>query len=356
MTESIAPLTTDTDECQPLPWQRAQWQQLSQELQRGTLPHALLLTGLPGVGHERLAQALAAAALCLQPFNGHAQPPAWSPPTMIACGVCAACRQRVAGVHPDARWIGPETGSEQIKVDQIRELLNFLSLTRRFTAYRVVLIAPADRMNRNAANALLKALEEPPPQTLMILVAGSAALLPATVRSRCRWLRQFSPPPPIALAWLSETMGDDDKGQAGQLLALAHGAPLQALALAKQKGYLDRYRRFQDDLLAIAIGRGDPLACAEAFAKDEDLLEILAWLHGLCAELVRARLAIRARDPVLQGNEKLSQAAMSIDLARAFAFHDRLLAARRFATTGVNQSLLLIDLLLAWQALSLDSR
>ena len=209
--------------------------------QRGKLPHALLIHGPRGVGKLALAEYLTQALLC---ESGDEAP----------CGHCAGCRWLKAGSHPDyrrvepeslARPVEPEEGeaeaapaassrgakpSTEIKVDQIRGLDSFLTVKSHRDGRRVALVQPAEDMNPNAANALLKSLEEPPGAALFILVSHRPSWLLATIRSRCVSFPVGIPEPESATRWLA-----DQGVQAPEAwLAFASGAPLRALGLASE--------------------------------------------------------------------------------------------------------------------------
>ncbi len=320
---------------EPLPWQRQQWAYAAGRLAAQRMPHALLLTGVAGCGQEQFAQALVAAALCLQRNEDG-----------LACGHCSACELYKAGTHPDFQGIAAEAGSEQIKIDQIRELLSFLGLSRQFAGYRVALIEAADRLNPNAANSLLKMLEEPPAASLLVLVATQPALLPITIRSRCQRLRFGVPPNDEGLKWLAAKLGDEAKAK--QLLAFAQGAPVRALALYEQDA-LQRWTQWRASLSALLTGHAEALQVAEAWSK-ADLEEMLNWWLGICSAMIKWQL--HALDQkLLADDDALPRLADNVDSARALAFFDKLLSACRWARTGVNNALLLEDLLLDWQQL-----
>jgi len=113
------------------------------------MPHALLLEGPAGIGKQAFAQFVTDALLCEKTAS------------VGACGDCAVCSLTQTGNHPDISYTQPLGDSDVIKIDQIRELVTWLQLTPQYHSYKVAVISPADAMNRNAANALLKTLEEP---------------------------------------------------------------------------------------------------------------------------------------------------------------------------------------------------
>ena len=144
----------------------------------GTIPHALLFTGIEGVGKKTAAVALAMACNCRRPV------------AVEPCGECAACRKIAAGAHPDILRVSP--AGAMIKIDQIRELCQVLTMKPYEARVRVVIIADAHTLNPAAGNALLKMLEEPPARTVLILTAPQTGDLLPTIVSRCQHIR-FKP-------------------------------------------------------------------------------------------------------------------------------------------------------------------
>ena len=144
----------------PLPWQKELWLSLNDRIESQRLPHAIILNGLEGVGAEHLAYALAFRMLCSQVDKG------------IPCGQCNGCLTLKAGSHPDFYRLSPQEKSKFIKVDQIRKLCESVAKTSQQGGWKVAVIVPAESMNIASSNALLKSLEEPEPNTLIILVSS----------------------------------------------------------------------------------------------------------------------------------------------------------------------------------------
>ena len=199
------------------PWQAPLWQQLVSRKQHA---HAYLLQGPAGIGKRVLADQLAAWLLCQQPQ------------ALSACGACKSCHLLAAGSHPDLYALQPEEKDKAIKVDQVRDLVGFVVQTAHLGGRKVVVIEPAEGMNPNAANALLKSLEEPAGNTVMLLISHQPSRLLPTIKSRC--VQQNCPLPADSLAWLQQSLPQLDQQQAAELLALAGGSPLTAKQLFEQ--------------------------------------------------------------------------------------------------------------------------
>lgn len=145
-------------------------QRFADAMRRNHMHHAWLLHGVRGIGKFALAEKLAAMLMC---------------DSRSACGSCHACQMIKAGSHPDLISVGLEEKKRDISIAQVREMLGFLSLSGAESENRVVILDDADRLNNQAANALLKGLEEPSPGSVLLMVCADAMKLPATVRSRC---------------------------------------------------------------------------------------------------------------------------------------------------------------------------
>lgn len=322
----------------PCPWHQEEMQRLMEQHAQRRLPHALLLSGAAGTGKQRLAQSLAQTLLCQRPVGE------------LACGQCDACHLSAAGTHPDLHTLGPEGDSRAIKIDQVRRLMDFCARTAHYDGARLALIAPAEALNRNAQNALLKTLEEPGEGLVLILVSHQPSLLLPTVRSRCQ--RRHLPLPELAsaLRWLSPQVGE---GQAPALLAAARGAPLRAAALQEAEWFTAR-DRLVGQLLAVAQGRASPSQAAQVLAAFEPRIMaevIYVWLARA------ARLAAlgegdqagagEGHDPLVE--PALAQLARAVPAGRLLRVAQRVMEGRRRLLAGANpnKELLMEDWLLA---------
>lgn len=320
----------------PYPWQSEQWNRLLKQHDNGRLPHALLMVGAKGIGKAHLARALGEYLLCLSGKDGR------------ACGSCRGCELNKAHTHPDFLIVGPEDGSRAIKIDQIREIIDFVSKTAQQGGRKVVVLDPAEALNINAANALLKCLEEPSGDTTLILVSHQPSALMATIRSRCQAIVCALPDEREALAWLEPLAVGEEPGR---LLAAASGAPLEALRLLDDDR-LQHRRALEDGLLAIAREGRSPIAVAAELNQLvlEDVVNaLLQWIQQ----------GVRSAS----GSQGLEQAAQLVGVTGAlpmkllFRFQERLYARKRqlLSQANPNKQLLLEDLLLDWQAM-VDAR
>ncbi|WP_126454920.1 DNA polymerase III subunit delta' [Sulfuriflexus mobilis] len=320
-----------------LPWQTDPWQSLQQRRRAGRMPHALLLSGPAGIGKYAFAQALARSLLCQSPTEAGS-----------ACGHCKACELLAAGSHPDWMSIVPEEEGKAIKVDQVRSLAEFTALHAHYSGYKVIILQPAEHMNHAAANSLLKTLEEPSADTLLLLVSAQPQRLLATIRSRCQQLHFTAPAKGEALTWLRSQIANAD---VEHLLEMASGAPLTALKMADSG--LDKV--FDDSLKSIeslSSRQGDPLRVASDWQK-QDGMQTLHWFSGWVTDMIR--LASSPNPPHLDYGalrQRLQALAKRLELNALHRFLEQLNEARRLlATSQVNPQLLFEELLVRWSAL-----
>jgi len=258
-----------------LTWHEEAWQRLVSVRLADRLSHAYLIAGPAGGGKRHFAQALAYGVLCERPAqNGQ------------ACGSCRSCELLASGNHPDFLQITPESGKTQIHIDQIRELTENLTLASHRGGGRVAMIYPAHAVNIQAANSLLKTLEEPAPGTLLLLVSDLPGRLPATLRSRCQKILLPLPTTMSALMWLSQH-SQAPTPTVERALDLAAGAPLLALDFLCDD-LMDWESRLEASLLGIVQSERDP--CREAAVWEaEDLSARLHWLRWLISSMIKWR-------------------------------------------------------------------
>ncbi|HUO20738.1 MAG TPA: hypothetical protein VMU44_13285 [Steroidobacteraceae bacterium] len=255
-------------------WIAPQVAALTGAARAGRLPHALLIHEAPGAGGDWLAAFAARLALCQHPSEA-------------PCGTCTGCRRALAWQHPDLARVAPLEDSRQIRIEQLRELSAELALTSHAGGYKVGIVTPADAMNRFAANALLKTLEEPPAGTLLVLVVTQPSRLPPTVLSRCQRLSVRAPTRAQAVAWLTRERG---AGEWEAALAVIGEAPMLLLE-ADPKPIAQAGAESRETLAAIAAGRGDPVAAAERWARNEPALRLRCFENWLTERIRRVPAA-----------------------------------------------------------------
>lgn len=311
---------------------------------KGKLPHALLLRGRDGIGKLACAEALARALLCEHPAKDGS-----------ACGQCAACAWMEQGSHPDFRRLEPEKlaaeqgeaeqGSErkasaQIPVEQVRGIAGFINISSHRGGAKVVLIHPAEALNVNAANALLKNLEEPPPNCYFLLVAHRWHQLLPTLRSRCEQVVLPLPGRMVARDWL----GQQKLMHADLALAQAGGAPL--LALKFDEEYWGQREAF---LRAITGSRFDALRVAEQFRENAPVL-IVGWLQKFAFDLACHQATGKIRyNPDLAA--AIASIAAGLDRTETLRFLRHVVRLQRIVLHPLNARLFLEQLLLSYSAL-----
>lgn len=317
------------------PWLHPAFDHLDALRRDDRVPGALLIQGAEGLGKRSLALYFAARLLCLEPFN----------PT--PCGVCQGCHLVKAGTHPDLTTIQPEEVGKIIKVDQVRKVVQDLSLMSLYHGYRVIVIDPADQMNQNAANALLKTLEEPAPKNLIILVTHRPHRLLATIRSRCQTLSIARPKKDIALAFIKEKT---KVATPERLLNSAEGSPLRALEMA-EKGLLGvRDQRFEAFRLVLK-GQEDPVAMAQAWAEEWPF-ETLDWVLSWLLDLVRLGLSDEAPELLNEDlGEALKDLMKGLNVVELIHYRDAVSGYRAQLESTANRQLIFEAVLIRLSAL-----
>jgi DNA polymerase III subunit delta' len=299
------------------PWQH-EWLTSVRETVR-TRHHAWMIVGRDGDGLAQSGAALAASLLCETPRND------------LACGQCGSCRWLAGDVHPDFIRLAPEESDDDvarlpiIKTDAARAAISFMELSASTLRGRVLLVDPATALSRESANALLKAIEEPPPNTRWLLLASRPAKLLPTIRSRALRLNLPRPQEREAMQWLAQEGVADVN--ATRALTMSRGAPLNALALASSDAVETREKFFRDlgnprELPTLAWGSwvdaGGKSGRRSRFAL---LLELLGeWLTDWAR--VRATLS-----PITctEFSDVLSKIGSKLPSAEALRYHRELL-------------------------------
>ncbi|HET8942911.1 MAG TPA: DNA polymerase III subunit delta' [Rudaea sp.] len=312
-------------------WHRDAWSRIVTRRARGTMPHALLLCGPPGLGKREFALALTHALLCEQPSQDGE-----------ACSTCRACRLIAAGSHPDKIFITLELRDDgkprtEIVVDQIRALGARTAMTAQFGGFQIARIDPADSMNQSAGNALLKTLEEPTPATVIILIADQPSRLPATIRSRCQRIDFHLPSTGQALDWL-QTQGIEAKPARAALQA-SSGNPGLALEWLRCGGLALREEVIKD-LRALRAGRAAAVDVANRWSKSQP--ESRLWF---VAALAQAQAHAQTR-----GDDGPLALTAPTDLTKLSVWFEQANRARVHLRGPLRPELVLLDALANWGA------
>lgn len=310
----------------PYPWFAQVWTKLAARVECGQLPHALLFNSASGLGELDLVYAFAQYLLCSAPHNS------------TSCGTCKSCKLIKSGMHPDLVEVVPEEKSNVIKVDAIRKVADYVSNTSQQGGRKVILVHPAEAMNTNAANALLKNLEEPNGDTVFLLLSRNTALLMATVRSRCSGWLLSAPSTGAALEWLNRSKIAD----ASLKLAKANGQPLTVIQWEED----DTYSK-ADALATITkcylTGESELVKASKALLGFDPLWVMDQWLQWLQLEARNSKSADVASAYI--------ETAFAGNAINVFHVYDKLRACKRLLLAGSNpnQQLLFEGLLLEFK-------
>lgn len=333
---------TRTLDTTPLPWHGDVWQQTLNVFRAGSSGHAYLLHGEADTGKRHFATRLAEYLLCQSPL-----------PT-TACGLCKSCLLNAAGNNPDLLVLEPEEGSKQIKVEQVRDVRQFLEMRSHGKGRRIIIIDTAESLGTSSANALLKGLEEPPQDVAFLLLSDRPRAVLPTISSRAQSLRMPRPRRDEVLAWLLMLSEQPSVGDLEQIIELAQGRPLAARAII-DSGIATAYAEIGETLLALAQQREYPLNVASRFSKSH-CLELLTMLLHWLAELSKFRMTASATR--LKGQALLALAQSLAGTHEAERQQEQTLALLQLynrvataqmqlvGTTNPNTQLLLEDLLL----------
>ena len=288
-------------------------------ISHGRVPHAVLLAGPAGVGKRAAARWIAASSLGRKSSRLPVHP-------------------QDAVEHADLRWVAPLEDKESIGIEQIRELVHAMALTSYEGGGKVAVIEPANAMTVNAANSLLKTLEEPPGDALLILVADRVGKLPATIFSRCQRIDLPAPAEGVALAWLDRVQPGAPWSEA---LRVAGGGPLAAIGVLED---LETSASMARDLNALGKGMGSAVEVAARWTKFAPGF-VLNWLAQQVKLLVIAGSAGREQAAGLAIEESVVR---RMDRRNLFCYLDIINGLRGQPAGSFNVQVTLEGLLIDW--------
>jgi DNA polymerase-3 subunit delta' len=289
-----------------------------ESVEQGRMPHAVLLTGPPGVGKRAAADWMARMRLAR------------------AGRIPEFPFQRLQ--QADLRWISPPEDKTTIGIEQIRELVADISLTSYEGKGKVAVIEPAQQMTTNAANSLLKTLEEPPGDALLILVVDRAGALPATIYSRCQRMDIRAPDLSEGLDWLDRLQPGAPWSEA---LEIAGNAPIAAIEALEQ---LELHAAMRRDLVAVAKGSTSPLEVAARWAKIDPPF-VLTWLSRQVQATIAAAYGTAEG---IAGSRIEETVRKRMDRQNLFCYLETINRLRGQPTGSYNVQLTLESLLIDW--------
>ena len=321
------------------PWLDAQRSQLVNLHKADRLPHALLLAGPAGIGKLQLADGLFSYLLCKSPVNGQ------------ACGECKSCQLLKAGNHPDLFRLEPEEPGKAIKIDAVRRAAHFVAQTPQLGGYRCLVISPAENLNTNAANALLKILEEPGDATLFVLVSSQPSQISATVRSRCSRIEIPLPSVDDSKQWLKQRLStkEADDAQLDALLAVGGGSPLLAIN-AHDADWLKQRATLLVTLTKL-LERSISAPEAARLLEPVELVQLIGWWQLLANDAIKSQM-MGENAPITAEPERalINKIAQQLSANALYLTIDALLEAKQTLLSGFNPNkiLMLEDLLIRW--------
>lgn len=324
--------------------------------------HAYLIAGQSGLGKTVFAEQLVKAMLCQGQGND-------------ACGLCQSCKLLKSGSHPDLhvlqsekrtleindlfanfapRYLEDESKRKRrkkpsaiIAIDQVRGIIPDINTRPHLSACRIIIINTAEDLNINAANSLLKSLEEPPSDCFFLLISHEPGRLMPTLRSRCNRIDFRTPDKVLALEWLNNQL--PGRSDTADLLDRATGIPLRALALADGDLCTDEARIFQIMLL-LSNRQMDPVAAAAELIKKAELIDILNPVQVMLSRIIRVKADGRY-DAVVQqeGNEALIDLGKRLHFKQLYTFLDDISVSKQLAGGPLDDTLALENGLISWQ-------
>ena len=314
-----------------IPWHDKVWSQFSNARSRNHLPHALLISGVKGAGKDLFADRIVKSLLCIQPVDAK------------ACNECSSCKTYSSEANPDYLELGLLEGKQQITVDQIRQLSQFLNYTRSFDGYRVVLVRSIEKMNINAANSLLKSLEEPTSNTVIILTADNLSRILPTIKSRCQKLLLPLPTRSEALTWLKKNSKNSQNNNFEELLKLSHGSPIIALEMPDK--ILQEKNDFSKDVFSILKQDKSIIEIAKKWEK-YDLETLLDWQISWVTALIKKSAGEQEKNILI--NDLSEFVLSSSTQTRTWVLYQSLIKQKQYIHTSVNTLIFLENMIILW--------
>ena len=319
------------------PWQDNNWKYFVQARAANHLPHALLLVGEEGIAKYILAKRMAKSLLCMQPIE------------FESCGKCQSCKTYESGANPDYTQIELAEDKQQISVDQIRKLNEFLTYTRSFNTHRVAIINPIERMNNNAANSLLKSLEEPANNSVIILVASNLSKILPTIKSRCQLISVACPSKIQAIDWFKKNHPNIEHAELR--LDIASFKPLKAFNITDDD--ISARSNFLEDLTNIVSENLSVVVTAKKWEKT-NLESLLNWQITWAQQLIKVAECGSLSSDLNESHKtdrlyQIQQALFSqIKPDKRWQLYQHLIKQKQYIHTSVNTLMFIENMLLLW--------
>ena len=333
MSDSLNSRLNNTTD-QEYPWHQNTWQKFIQARSQNHLPHAILLSGEEGIAKLALAQRMAKSLLCMNTVTSAAD----------ACNECQSCKTYESGANPDFTHISLLEDKQQIGVDQIRALSNFLNYSRSYNTNRVVILNPVERMNLNAANSLLKSLEEPSAHTVIILVTAKVSQLLPTIKSRCQLYNVTTPSKVESIDWLQQHQHSQEHAiDAEAALAITVNKPLKAITINQED--LDNKNQFFQDLSSVINENITITEMAKKWEK-HDFEALLNWQILLIQKAIKHSLIKnKDNDGSATSNNPLTKHLSTED---HWQLYQSLIKQKQYIHTSVNSLMFVENMIMLW--------
>jgi len=263
-----------------------------------------------------------------------------------ACNECQSCKTYESGANPDFIQISLLEDKQQIGVDQIRALSEFLHYSRSYNTNRVVILSPVERMNLNAANSLLKSLEEPSAHTVIILVTAKISQLLPTIKSRCQLFNVATPSKDESIHWLQLHQDPHEQSipvDAEVLLEMTGNKPLRAINISQED--IDNRNQFFQDLSAVINHQITITEMAKKWEK-QDFETLLNWQISLIQKTIKASLcAVTNKD---NSTNSYSTLAQHLSAEEHWHLYQSLIKQKQYIHTSVNPLMFMENMIMLW--------
>ncbi|MEE9328203.1 MAG: DNA polymerase III subunit delta' [Cocleimonas sp.] len=336
--------TTEIATIQNYPWHQESWDYFVKAHDKNHLPHALLIVGENGIGKLDFANRLVKSLLCITAHENSVNDSVDNKRKYDACNHCKACKTYESQANPDYLNIDLLEDKQQIGIDQVRQLSTFLSLSRSFNSYRVVLLNQVERMNLNAANSLLKSLEEPTNNTVIILLTSQLNRLLPTMKSRCQILKLPTPIKAVAQEWIQHHSPEINNPE--ELLDMAYGKPLAALKIDAEE--IQSRKKLSKDLIGLINNKESITAVAKTWEKYNSEL-LLNWQITWVQDFIKQSIQDK---PLNNSEEKQTLTLLELSqlksVAQLWQIYHELIKQKRYIHTSVNPLMFVENMLMLW--------